>query len=234
MTPQEGESGVVAEAVGFVYQNPAGPVIALRHADLRLAPGVSTAVVGRSGSGKSTLVSILALLRRPSTGVVRFWGMDTAELGDRDLAELRGASIGVVFQSFHLDPSATALENVMLPWYFQPRIPRAEAHRRAQRALECMGVPELRHRRPGEMSGGQRQRVAIARALLFEPRLLIADEPTGNLDEETASGIADHLFGLAREFSSAVVLVTHDRELANRADRIVTIASGRLGPELAP
>ncbi|MGW5238438.1 ABC transporter ATP-binding protein [Monashia sp. NPDC004114] len=201
---------------------------ALRSLSLTVPAASSTAIVGRSGSGKSTLVSVIALLRRPTSGRVTVSGRPTASLGDTQLARLRAHFVGTVFQSFHLDPAMTAAENVMLPWYFGGRASRRDARSRAAFLLDCLEIGELASRRPTEMSGGQQQRVAIARALFPEPRLLIADEPTGNLDERTAEVIGDQIFSLPALLGTAVVVVTHDAGIAARASRQLHLSGGEL------
>lgn len=226
--PSPDDSGVQLVDIHHTYQSPAGPFDALRGIDLHLRDGASTAIVGRSGSGKSTLVSIMALLRTPTRGRVVMWGQDVSTLPDHQVSDVRGRQVGVVFQSFHLDPTATALENVLLPSYFRPDIPRRTARRTAMDKLDLVGVADLARRRPGEMSGGQRQRIAVARALLTDPRLLIADEPTGNLDEETAQQVAEEIFQLAPRLGTTVVVVTHDSDIAAQADAQVAIVGGRV------
>lgn len=218
--------------VSVEYASPSGPVVALRDVTLELPRASSTAIVGRSGAGKSTLVSVLALLRTPTAGEVRIGGVDTAELDPAGRARLRALEIGIVFQAFHLEPSFTAIENVMLPWYFADGSePRRIARDRARSLLELLDIGELAERRPNEISGGQRQRVAIARALFPGPSLFIADEPTGNLDEETANEVADALLSLPRRLGTTVLVVTHDAVIAGRADRRMTLARGQLDPE---
>lgn len=203
---------------------------ALRSVSLTVPPASSTAIVGRSGSGKSTLVSVIALLRRPTAGRVMVSGRPTNALGDAQLARLRAQFVGTVFQSFHLDAAMSAAENVMLPWYFGGRASRREARARAAFLLDCLEIGDLASRHPTEMSGGQRQRVAIARALFPAPRLLIADEPTGNLDEKTAELIADQIFSLPALMGTAVVVVTHDPAIAARTTRRLHLSGGELCP----
>lgn len=217
--------------VSVEYPSPTGPVVALRDVSLELPRSTSTAILGRSGAGKSTLVAVLALLRAPTAGEVRIGGIGANELDPLERARLRASEIGIVFQAFHLEPSFTATENVMLPWYFARRAePRGAARARARDLLDLLGIGELAGRRPNEMSGGQRQRVAIARALFPGPSLFIADEPTGNLDEETAGVVTDALLSLPRRLGTTVLIVTHDRVVAERADRRITLVRGRLGP----
>lgn len=214
--------------VSVSYQVGAQVVRALEGATLDIHPGTSTSIVGRSGSGKSTLISVLSLLRRPSQGQVLARGRDTGSLSDGDLSELRATLVGTVFQSFHLDPAFTAAGNVMLPWYFSGNTSARRARSRAVELLDLLGIPELADRHPGQMSGGQRQRVAIARALFADPPLLIADEPTGNLDEDTAAVISRVLYSLPKKVSSAVVVVTHDSQIAAMAENQISIARGEL------
>ena len=203
-------------------------VTALDKASMDVLPASSTAIVGRSGSGKSTLISVLSLLRSPASGSVRALGREIGHLSDSDLSRLRSTLVGTVFQSFHLDPSFSAADNVMLPWYFGSGGSRRVARARALEVLEVLGIADLAHRLPGEMSGGQRQRVAIARALFTAPPLLIADEPTGNLDEDTALQVSDALYALPGTVGSAVVVVTHDTQVAKRAERCISITRGTL------
>lgn len=218
--------------VEVVYPTPAGEVRALDRVTCGFQSGTSTALQGRSGSGKSTLISVLALLRRPTAGRVLVRGRDVAGVGERGLARLRGGGVGVVFQSFHLDHRATAAENVCLPWAFSVgAMRRKAAFARAEALLAQLGVAELAGRTPSEMSGGQRQRVAIARALFNDPALLIADEPTGNLDEETAAAVAADLYALPETMGTTVIVVTHDSCVAALADRTLHLVSGRITHE---
>lgn len=219
---------VTLENVSVQYDTSSGPVDAVNQICLQIPPASSTSIVGRSGSGKSTLVSVLSLLRRPTHGRVLVQGCDTRSLTDAALSRLRATCVGTVFQSFHLDHSFTAEANVLLPWHFSGSISRRAARARAGRLLEVLGIPELAGRYPGQMSGGQRQRVAIARALFAEPPLLIADEPTGNLDEDTAGVVAEVLYSLPSALSTAVVVVTHDPDIAATAGRRITLARGRV------
>ena len=214
--------------VGVDFRVGGEVVHALRSASLSIAQASSTAILGRSGSGKSTLVSILALLRRPTSGTVTVGGRSISGASEPEISVLRSRSLGTVFQSFHLDPGFSAAENVLLPWYFGSSLSRSQASARAHELLDLVGIAELATRRPGQMSGGQRQRVAIARALFNQPLVLVADEPTGNLDEDTAEVVADVLFGLPSETGTAVVVVTHDTAIAARAGAEVHIAQGRL------
>lgn len=222
------EPVVSLAGVNVTYDVAGQAVRALDDVSLDITAGTSTAVVGRSGSGKSTLISILSLLRRPTSGTVLVRGQDLSSLSDGQLSGLRASMVGTVFQSFHLDPAFTASGNVMLAWHFTGSGRRSQAKRRAGELLEIVGIPELADRYPNQMSGGQRQRVAIARALFADPPLLIADEPTGNLDEDTAAVISDVLYSLPAKLSSAVVIVTHDQAIAARAQRRIHIVRGSL------
>lgn len=214
--------------VSVHYEVAGRQVRALEGVSLDIHPGTSTSIVGRSGSGKSTLISVLSLLRRPTAGQVLARGQDASALSDAQLSELRAVLVGTVFQSFHLDPAFTAEGNVMIPWYFSATSSARRARARAGHLLEVMGIPELAKRYPGQMSGGQRQRVAIARALFSDPPLLIADEPTGNLDEDTAGVVSDVLYSLPERISSAVVIVTHDLDIAAKAQNCISITRGGL------
>jgi predicted ABC-type transport system involved in lysophospholipase L1 biosynthesis ATPase subunit len=219
---------VALDQVSVDYNTGAGLVHAVDGVSLTVHASTSTSIVGRSGSGKSTLVSLLSLLRRPTRGTVKVNGQETGQLPDASLSRLRGSAVGTVFQSFHLDPAFTAETNALMPWYFSATSSFRSARARARDLLEVLGIAELADRYPGQMSGGQRQRVAIARALFTEPLLLIADEPTGNLDEDTASAVADTLFALPRTLSTAVVVVTHDPDIAQRAERHIALVRGRV------
>ncbi|HEX5769379.1 MAG TPA: ABC transporter ATP-binding protein [Nocardioidaceae bacterium] len=200
------------------------PVRALRGVDLDVAEGERVSVVGASGSGKSTLLNIIGCLDQPTSG--RYWldGVDTARLGDRERAGLRSAQIGFVFQSFHLMSYRTVLENVMLADVYRggDRAGRAD---RAHRALDAVGVGDRAEALPTQLSGGQRQRVAIARAVVNRPRLLLCDEPTGNLDSTTTTAILSLLSELSA-LGLTIVMITHDPEVAEWSERTVHIADG--------
>ncbi|MCK6489817.1 MAG: ABC transporter ATP-binding protein [Planctomycetes bacterium] len=200
-----------------------GQVQALRGVSLSVASGRSLAVVGPSGSGKSTLLGLLAGLDRPDRGQVVVDGEDLATLPERRLARLRGQRIGVVFQSYRLVPTLDALENVALPLELAGR---ADAHDLARIWLDRVGLAARADHLPARLSGGEQQRVALARALAPAPALVLADEPTGNLDSATGSHCADLLFALCRDAGSALVVVTHDPALAARADAILRLRDG--------
>ena len=205
-------------------------VAALEHVSLRVAEGEYLAVMGPSGSGKSTLLNVLGLLDRPDEGQYWLGGQDIATLSEPALALLRGHRIGFVFQSFHLIPRLTARENVELPLMLCGVLP-AERHRRSQRLLEDLGLDNRADHRPAELSGGQRQRVAIARAMAMAPRLILADEPTGNLDSRSGEEVITLLEGLNREQGITLMVVTHDPRLGERAGRRISMDDGRISSD---
>ncbi|MDF1587088.1 ABC transporter ATP-binding protein [Marinimicrococcus flavescens] len=199
----------------------------LQGVDLELGAGTIAALVGPSGSGKSTLLHIAGLLERPSAGEVTIEGRSCGPLGDRERTRLRREQIGFVYQFHNLLPDFTALENVMMPQLVAGR-GRGEARRRAGELLGRMGLAERVGHRPGRLSGGEQQRVAIARALANEPRLILADEPTGNLDPHTADTVFAELLGVARASGTAMLIATHNPELAARMDATWRLSDGRL------
>lgn len=200
-------------------------VHALRGVDLRIEDGEFVAVMGPSGSGKSTLMYLLGALDKPNAGSILHGDEDVADCDSNGLAELRGRRIGFVFQMFSLMPTLSAFDNVELPMIFQ-RVPRAERAARAEELLELVGMADRMNHLPGELSGGEQQRVAIARALSNQPDLLLADEPTGNLDSKTGEQIIDLLQSLNRNRGTTIILVTHDSAVASRAERIVRLWDG--------
>lgn len=206
-------------------QSRAGTVDILRGIDLQITHGQSVAVLGPSGSGKTSLLMIVAGLEQATGGSVNVGGADLRALDEDGLALLRGEKIGIVFQSFHLVPTMTALENVALPLEFQGR---SEAFEAARELLTEVGLGHRVQHFPAELSGGEQQRVAIARALSTQPQLILADEPTGNLDGETGRQIIELLFSLHRRFNATLVLVTHDEALANRCVRTVRMGDGHI------
>jgi putative ABC transport system ATP-binding protein len=212
-----------AKNVSKTVASPAGPLTILADVSLSVRTGETLAIVGESGAGKSTLLALLAGLDSPSTGRVLIAGTDLTELDEDGRAALRGKHVGFVFQSFHLIPSLTAIENVMLPLEIGGR---RDARQAAAAALEQVGLtPRVEHY-PKQLSGGEQQRVAIARAFVTHPAVLFADEPTGNLDTATGQRITDLLFELNRSTGSTLVLVTHDRELAARCNRMLQLDAG--------
>lgn len=213
------------EDVHVTLPSRAGAVAILRGIDLDVSLGEAVAVIGPSGSGKSTLLMVTAGLERATSGRVTVAGTDLGTLDEDGLARLRANKIGIVFQSFHLVPTMTAIENVALPMEF---LGKDDAMDAAREALEEVGLSHRTTHFPGQLSGGEQQRVAIARALSTRPTLILADEPTGNLDLATGALVMDLLFTLKERTGATLLLITHDRELATRCDRIVSVADGRI------
>jgi predicted ABC-type transport system involved in lysophospholipase L1 biosynthesis ATPase subunit len=210
------------------YGAAAAPVYALRGVSLEVQPGERVALLGKSGSGKSTLLNLLGGIDQPTSGQLHIAGRDLGRLSGRDLARFRSAAVGMIFQSFNLIPSRTALENVELPMVFAGRPPR-ERRAEARRALEAVGLGERLHHRPAQLSGGEAQRVAVARSLVNRPQILLADEPTGNLDSATAREVIDLLTEHVRARGTTLLLVTHDEELARGCtDRVVRLRDGQI------
>lgn len=203
----------------------AGPVNILRGVDLNITGGETISIVGPSGAGKTTLLMALSGLEKPTTGSVKVSGIDLTTLNEDGLARFRREHVGIVFQSFHLVPTMTALENVALPLEFAGVRNPAE---QAKAALEKTGLGDRIEHFPGELSGGEQQRVALARAFVVKPSLLLADEPTGNLDRETGKMVMNLLFDLQQEHNTTLVLVTHDETLASRCHRSVHMLDGQL------
>lgn len=221
---------IVAEGVERTFRGATGDDIhVLRGLDLTVARGETIAVVGPSGSGKSTLLHILGGLDLPSAGRVALGGRDLGALPDAELAELRNRYVGFVFQFHHLLRDFTALENVMMPLWIAG-VAEAPAIARARTLLEQVGLAERLHHRPSKLSGGEQQRVAVARALAAEPPVLLADEPSGNLDIDTSERLHDALFELVGSHGTALVVVTHNPSLARRTDRILSLEGGILRP----
>jgi putative ABC transport system ATP-binding protein len=217
--------------VSLTLASRAGPVKILRNVDLDIDSGESVAIVGPSGSGKTSLLMVMAGLERASSGSVRIAGHDFMGLSEDALAVIRGTNIGIVFQSFHLVATMTALENVALPLEFAGK---ADAFDTAAAVLAEVGLSHRADHFPAQLSGGEQQRVAIARALSPRPQIILADEPTGNLDGKTGETVIDLLFGLQRRRQATLVLVTHDPALAVRCGRQVHMADGQIaGAELA-
>lgn len=214
------------EEVWRTYDVGGRPLHALREVDEHVRAGEHVAIMGPSGSGKSTLLHIVGCLDRPSRGSYVLDGQQVAELDERALADVRRNTIGFVFQSFHLVPRLTAQANVELPMIFAG-LPRSERARRAVDAMEAVGVDERGDHRPDQLSGGERQRVAIARAISLGPRVLLADEPTGNLDTRSGDQVLDLLEKLNSE-GITLLVVTHDPNVARRADRVITLVDGRI------
>jgi putative ABC transport system ATP-binding protein len=219
------EPSVLLEDVSLTLAGPAGQVNILAGVDLALRAGETLGVVGPSGSGKSSLLMVMAGLERASSGRVRVAGTDFAGLSEDRLARFRRENMGIVFQAFHLMGTLTALENVAIPLELAGR---EDPLGQAGRQLERVGLGHRLGHYPGQLSGGEQQRVALARAFAMRPRILLADEPTGNLDQTTGRKIIDLLFDLHREEKNSLVLITHDPSLAERCDRVVRIEDGRI------
>ena len=231
MNDNSGSPSGAAVALGGVNLSlgrGAARVHILKDITLNIGRGEAIGMVGASGSGKSTLLMVMAGLERPDTGSVVIAGEELSALGEDELARFRGRNVGIVFQSFHLIPTMTALENVAVPLELAGV---ADAHERAERELAAVGLAARVQHYPAELSGGEQQRVALARALVPDPAILIADEPTGNLDESTGAEIIELLFKGHDARGSTLVLVTHDPMLARRCDRVVRMRSGRVETE---
>ncbi|MGW7482562.1 ABC transporter ATP-binding protein [Nonomuraea muscovyensis] len=233
VTPGERTPAIEAVDLTRRYQLDGVAVDALRGVSLRIGQGEFAAVVGPSGSGKSTLMHLLGCLDRPTSGVLRVNGVEMSGLSESRLAELRNRTIGFVFQSFHLLARTTALDNVALPLVYRG-VGRAERRSRAAAALEAVGLGHRLEHRPSQMSGGEQQRVAIARALVGEPKVLLADEPTGNLDTRNGAEVMAILDRLNTEGGVAVVLVTHDQEVAACARRQIHVRDGLIELDTGP
>jgi putative ABC transport system ATP-binding protein len=218
---------LAAEGLGKQVSSPEGTLAILSDVSLSIRRGESVAIIGASGAGKSTLLALLAGLDEPTSGRALLAGKDLTRLDEDGRAAVRANHVGFVFQSFHLVPSLTAIENVMLPLELARRPDAREA---AREVLGRVGLAERVGHYPRQLSGGEQQRVAIARAFVRQPDVLFADEPTGNLDAATGEKIMDLLFGLNRATRTTLVLVTHDRQLAERCDRIIRLEAGRVVP----
>jgi putative ABC transport system ATP-binding protein len=219
---------ITLNGVHLTLDGPAGPVNILRGVDLSVPQGMALGVVGPSGSGKTTMIMIIAGLERVSQGQVHVAGTNYASLNEDGLALFRRDNVGIVFQQFHLIPTMTALENVAVPLEFAGR---ADAFDRAEAQLKRVGLGHRMDHYPGQLSGGEQQRVALARAFAVEPKILLADEPTGNLDGGTGQQIIELLFDLHDHHNTTLVLITHDLKLAARCDRVVRIADGVIAGE---
>ena len=215
------------ENVGKTYRTDRIETVALNQINLSVAEGEMISVMGPSGCGKSTLLNVIGLLDDPSEGELRIGGVPVKQRGDKELAALRNERIGFVFQSFHLIPDLSVVDNVEIPLLYR-RMSGKERRTRALRALERVGLSARVDHFPTQLSGGQQQRVAIARAIVGEPRILLADEPTGNLDSHMGEEIMSILEGLNRNDGTTVVMVTHDQEKAERTERIIRVFDGQI------
>jgi putative ABC transport system ATP-binding protein len=225
-----GKDLVTLRRITLTLESTAGPVDILRGVDFTLAAGEAVGIVGPSGSGKSSMMSIIAGLEKPTSGTVSVAGKDFAKLDEDGLALVRREHVGIVFQSFHLIPTMTALENVAMPLELAGA---RDAFATAQDALSAVGLNTRTSHYPAQLSGGEQQRVALARAFVDEPDLILADEPTGNLDGETGRAIIDSLFNIRARRNTALLLITHEEQLASRCDRVMRMADGLLSPEVA-
>ncbi len=216
---------IVLDDVHVTLTSAAGPVKILRGVDLSVQPGRSVSVIGPSGSGKSTLMAVAGGIERPTSGHVAIDGQELNALSEDDLASFRGREIGILFQSFHLIPTMTALENVAVPLELAGE---EDVFDRAAKGLEAVHLSERADHYPGQLSGGEQQRVALARALINRPKLLLADEPTGNLDQATGQDIVELMFSLQRGHAMTLLLITHEPTLAERCDHQYRMADGRL------
>ena len=217
---------IVLQHISKVYEVGEQPIYALRDTTETIQPGEYIAIVGPSGSGKSTLLNIIGCLLRPSAGSYLLDGEDVSQLDDRTLSHVRQHNIGFIFQSFHLVPRLTTLGNVALPMVFAG-ISSSERRARALAALEAVGLGDRAQHRPNQLSVGQRQRAVIARAIIMHPKLLLADEPTGNLDTRSGQQVMDLLEGLNRQ-GLTLLVVTHDPQVARRAKRVLILADGQI------
>jgi putative ABC transport system ATP-binding protein len=224
---------VSLRGVSKVFSSGAAVCTAIDQVSLDVAAGGFVAVVGKSGSGKSTLLNLVAGIDRPSTGEIVVGGQPVHALDESRLAAWRGRNVGVVFQFFQLLPTLTVLENVMLPMDFCRTLPSAKAQTRALELLAMVGIVDQAGKLPATLSGGQQQRAAIARALANDPPLLVADEPTGNLDSHTADAVLGLLSAMARA-GRTVLMVTHERDVSSIADRIITLEDGRIVSDSSP
>ena len=219
--------GLRVQNLSKEYQTPAEPLVVLQDIDLELGQGESLAILGPSGSGKSTLLHLIGTLDEPTSGNIELSGIDPFSLDEQDLAHYRNHKIGFVFQEHYLLPQCTLLENILLPTLATGN-PQESANARAHDLLQRVGLADRHQHRPAECSGGERQRAALARALMMQPQLLLADEPTGNLDRQTAEQVADLMLEVQRDENTTLMLATHSRPLAEKMQRTAELVDGRL------
>lgn len=227
MTEKNSDSIIELKNVWKIYQMGNVRVTALNNLNLSVRRGEFVSIMGPSGSGKSTAMNMIGALDMPTKGTILLENQDISQLSESNLAQIRGRKIGFIFQQFNLIPTLTALENIMLPMIFQG-IPKYKRVERGQRLLKMVGLGDRMHHRPSELSGGQQQRVAIARSLSNDPEVILADEPTGNLDSKTGSTVLDFLKKLHRKEGKTIVMVTHDERIAKKADRIEYLLDGKI------
>lgn len=213
--------------VSKVYELGGEKIYALDNANLKVEDGDFLAIMGPSGSGKTTLANIIGGLDAPDSGEVIIGDQNIAEMNDKQLSHYRNCKIGFIFQSFNLQPTLTAIENVSIPLLFA-HVPPSQRKKRAAQCLKAVGLENRLNHRPGQLSGGQRQRVCIARALVNQPAIIIADEPTGNLDSKKGGEIVDLLKSLNREQKITIIVITHDKTVANEAREVLTMKDGRI------
>ena len=218
------ETAIQVEGVTKLY----GTLEVLRGVDFSVPAGSFTAIIGKSGSGKSTLLGVISGLEKADSGRVIVQGQDLSTFDETRMANLRRRAIGFVFQGFNLIPSLSALENTLLPTFFDADTPDAARRERAVDLLGQVGLGERMHHRPSQLSGGEQQRVAIARALTNKPAILLADEPTGNLDLETGAAVLELLLDMSRAYATTLVVVTHDADIAAKANTIIEMKDGRI------
>ncbi|MBK8903533.1 MAG: ABC transporter ATP-binding protein [Anaerolineaceae bacterium] len=216
--------------VSKTYDSPSGPFTALQDINLHVRAGEFVAVVGKSGSGKTTLLNVLAGIDRPTNGTITVNGTQVDSLSESQLAEWRGRTIGLVFQFFQLLPTLTIVENVMLPMDFMKIVPASGRRSRALQLLDSVGIRDQAEKLPASLSGGQQQRAAVARALANDPPILMADEPTGNLDEATRTAVLE-LFARLNAGGRTIIVVTHERDISRYTDRQVTLVDGRVATD---
>jgi len=228
---ERGETIIDLHNVVKTYETPSGPFTALQDINLRIQSGEFIAVVGKSGSGKTTLLNVIAGIDRPTGGEISVAGTHIDSLSESQLAEWRGRTIGLVFQFFQLLPTLTIAENVMLPMDFVELIPMAERRPRALKLLDRVGIADQADKLPVTLSGGQQQRAAIARALANDPPILMADEPTGNLDEATRLSVLE-LFAKLNAEGQTIIVVTHERDISHYAGRQITLVDGRVAEDV--